>query len=134
MGTGNELRENVFFSDGSWKQGLARRRPMKLKWIEVCAFLDKNAKCDKNIDFRICQGWKARKQLNEFWCRKGLRTSTKKIIYRTIVEGIVLSEVWEMKNKESRKLQALWVDALRRSCQISRLHHIPSNVKNEKKK
>lgn len=64
----------------------------------------------------------------------GVQNTTKKGIYQTIIEGIVLynSEVWEIKERQSKRLQALEVDALKISFRISKLRHISNNVIKEK--
>lgn len=100
------------------------------------SIFNKYPNCERDIENRINQGKRAIQQLNGVWWSKGIRDSTKKRIYYTIIEGIVLynSEVWEVNKKQNRKLQALEMDALRRSCRVSRIQHIPNTVIKERMK
>ncbi|KAK4879141.1 hypothetical protein RN001_007287 [Aquatica leii] len=47
-------------------------------------------------------------------------------IYKTIVEPILMygAECWQLKEKDKRKINAVEMDYLRRSCRISRQEHI----------
>lgn len=90
--------------------------------------------CDKDIEHRIHQGRKAVQQLNGVWWSKGLKNNTKKRIYYSIVEGIVLynAEVWDVSKKQEKQLRSLEMDVMRRSSRISRLQHIPNTIIKEK--
>lgn len=96
------------------------------------SIFSKDPNCEKDITHKINQGRNAINQLNGLWWSKGIQRDTKKRIYRTIVEGITLynSETWDMNRRNERRLQAVEMDAMRRSCGVSRLEHIPNtNIK-----
>jgi hypothetical protein len=80
----------------------------------------------KDINSRIIQGRQAVQKLNSMWWSDQLNKPTKKRIYNSIVQSILTygSEAWEITRRDSDRLRAVEMDALRRSCRVSRLERI----------
>lgn len=88
--------------------------------------VSKEGTSNKDINNKINQGKRVINMLNSILWNSQLSKKTKKNIYSTIIESIVTygSEVWELTQKNRRRLLTIQMDFLRRSCRISRLHHI----------
>lgn len=81
---------------------------------------------NEDINNKIGQGRRTIKQLNSVLWSDKITKETKTTIYKSIVESIATygSEVWEVTEKNKKKLKALEMDFWRRSCGVSRLEHI----------
>lgn len=90
--------------------------------------IEKDGRDEKEIRERIGQGRRAIKRLNGIWWNKEISKRRKYNIYNTIVKSIVLygAEVWRWNEADKRRVAALEMDALRRSCRISRMERIPN--------
>lgn len=55
-------------------------------------------------------------------------------ISRSIIRSMILNnyETWDVNKKQEMKLQALELDAMKRSCTVSRLQNIPKASRKEK--
>ncbi|PSN48631.1 hypothetical protein C0J52_12701, partial [Blattella germanica] len=78
------------------------------------------------IQQRVQKGKIAIRQLHSILWNKTINKDVKRMIYKTIVESIVLygAEVWEIPKKSENKLKAMEMDFWRRSCSVSRLERI----------
>jgi hypothetical protein len=63
----------------------------------------------KELSNRIGQAKQARNKLNSILCANNIKKQTKKRIYKTIVESILLhgSEVWEITKRDKHRLEAV---------------------------
>lgn len=82
----------------------------------------------QDIRYRLQQGHKSVRVLNSLLWSNRISLKTKLTIYRAIVEPILTygSECWQLTESSRRKIDAVEMDFLRRSCRISRLEHIPN--------
>lgn len=82
----------------------------------------------QDIRHRTHQGQKSVRVLNPLLWSNRISLKTKLTIYRAIVEPILTygSECWQLTEAARRKIDAVEMDFLRRSCRISRLEHIPN--------
>lgn len=103
------------------------------KNIKVCseytylgAVMSMEGNWRRDINNRIIQGKQAIQKLNSIWWSEQIKKPTKKRIYKSIVQSIVTygSETWEITQRNKERLLAVEMDALRRSCRVSRLQHI----------
>lgn len=89
-----------------------------------------DGKDEKEIRQRIGQGRRGIKRLNGIWWSKEITKKRKYNIYNTVIKSIVLygAEAWRWTEADKRRLEALEMDALRRSCRISRLDRVPNTT------
>lgn len=103
---------------------------ISIKGVQKCKYLgvtfNKNGNSKDEIQERITKGRKAIRAMNSILWEKDIRKTTKKHIYKSVVQGIILygAEVWDMNSINKRKLLATEMDYLRRSCRRSRLERI----------
>lgn len=88
--------------------------------------IQKDGKDEEEIRQRIGQGRRGIKRLNGIWWSKEITKKRKYNIYNTVIKSIVLygAEGWRWTEDDKRRLEALEMDALRRSCRISRLDRV----------
>lgn len=88
--------------------------------------IDSHGRCEKEIQSRITKGKKIIGALNPILWSKNITHKTKKLIYSSILESVILygSEVWQINQQQERKLLATEMDFWRRSARVSRLDHI----------
>lgn len=101
-----------------------------IKGVDQCKYLgvvlNKQANSNDEIRERITKGRKAIGALNSLLWEKEIRRETKKRIYKSIVESVMIygAEVWDVSKKNKQKLLATEMDFLRRSCRKSRLERV----------
>ena len=85
--------------------------------------------CKQN-SCRRKQGRKAVKRLNSIWWSEEITRNRKYRIYNTIVKSILTygCEAWRMTKREEKGVVAVEMDALRRSCGVSRKDRIKNDV------
>lgn len=74
----------------------------------------------------MVQARQAIQKLNSLLWSRSVGRTTKKIIYETIVQSILLygAETWEITQRDREELLAVEMDFLRRRCRVSRLEHV----------
>jgi hypothetical protein len=101
----------------------------KDKEIEFCqeyknlrVIVDTSRTDDKVIRSRVIQARKCTARLNGILWDKGLRKERKLNIYNALIKSSLLygSETWRLTESNKRRVEATQMDALRRSCRISR--------------
>lgn len=101
-----------------------------IQGVEKCKYLgiilNKNGSSSDEIKERITKGRKIIGALNSLIWEKDIRRETKKRIYKSIVESVMVygAEVWDVSETNRRKLLATEMDYLRRSCRRSRLEMV----------
>lgn len=81
---------------------------------------------EKDILNKVAQGTRTIQLLNPILWSKKITKTTKKMLYKTIVQNISTygSEIWTINKKCERRLKSLEMNYWRRSCGISRLDRI----------
>ncbi|XP_054257537.1 uncharacterized protein LOC128982603 [Macrosteles quadrilineatus] len=115
---GSDIVENLPLEDGEVK-GVRRA-----KYLGV--IFDKSGSSGVEVEERIQKGRKVTRAFNSVWWDRGVSKKTKKRIYKSMVQSVVLygSEVWELKQRNTGKLLATEMDVLRRSCRKRRLDRV----------
>jgi hypothetical protein len=101
--------------------------------IEVCddykylgVTISDEGSSKKELSNRTGQAKQAISKLNSILWANNIKKQTKKRIYKTVVESILLhgSEAWEITKRDKQRLEAVEMDFTRRSCRVSRLQRI----------
>lgn len=84
--------------------------------------LNREGKDSMEIRGKITQGRRAIRKLNSIWWSPTISKKRKWQIYQTVVKSIVLygAEAWSPTEEDKRRIVAMEMDALRRSCRVSR--------------
>ena len=87
---------------------------------------DKSGSSGVEVEERIQKGRKVTRAFNSVWWDRGVSKKTKKRIYKSMVQSVVVygSEVWDLKQRNTGKLLATEMDVLRRSCRKTRLDRV----------
>ncbi|XP_044766695.1 uncharacterized protein LOC123322749 [Coccinella septempunctata] len=105
-----------------------------IKGVEKCkylgAILNKQGNSKDEIQERINKGRTVTRTLNSLLWDKNITKSTKKHIYRSMVQSVALygAEVWDVSQINRRKIMATEMDFLRRSCRRSRLERVRNEI------
>lgn len=96
----------------------------KYKYLGV--ELTNDGKDTEEIKQRVSQGRRTIKRLNGIWWHEEISRGRKKKIYDAIIKSILLygAETWRLMEADKRKMTAVEMDALRRSCRVSRRDRI----------
>lgn len=96
--------------------------------------IDKDGRDEREIRERIGQGRRAIKRLNSIWWSREISKQKKYNIYDTVVKSIVTygSETWRCNEADRKRLNAVEMDALRRSCRISRMDRVSNETIRER--
>ena len=123
---GNEAIENLQL-DGKHIVGVSQ-----CKYLG--AIFNKNGNSNEEITQRIIKGRNMIRALNSILCDKNMKKETKKRMYESLVKPTITygSEVWDVSQKNKKKLLSTEMDFLRRSCRVSRFEHIRNNVIRER--
>jgi hypothetical protein len=80
----------------------------------------------KELSNRIGQAKQEINKLNSILWANNIKKQTRKRIYKTVVESLLLygSEVWEITKRDKQRLEAVEMNFMRRSCRVSRLQRI----------
>ena len=77
--------------------------------------------CDTDVSRRIGLAAGIVRSLHKVWEAKDITKSTKVLLYRTLVQSVILynSETWTMKEEQKRKLRVFEVTVLRKICEVT---------------
>jgi len=77
--------------------------------------------CDKDVSRRIGLAAVTVRSVHKVWEAKDITKSTKVLLYRTLVQSIILynSETWTMKEEQNRKLRVFEMTVLRKICGVA---------------
>jgi len=78
--------------------------------------------CDKDIEQRIGLATGIVRRLGKVWVAKDIRSETKMMLYKTLIQSVVLynAETWTLKQQQKRKLRVFEMAVLRRICGVTR--------------
>ena len=81
--------------------------------------ITQNASCDKDVDRRIGLAAGIVRSLHQIWKEEDISKPTKVLLYKTLVQSIILynSETWTVKEHHKRKLRS---SVLRKICGITK--------------
>jgi len=97
-----------------------------LKQTEHFMYLDgtvsADQSCDKDTERRIEVASGIVRRLGKVWAAKDIRTETKMMLYKTLIQSVVLynAETWTLKQQQMRKLRVFEMAVLRRICGVTR--------------
>ena len=85
-------------------------------FVYLGGVLSHDLSCDKDVSRRIGLAAGIVRSLHKVWEAKDITKSTKVLLYRTLVQSIILynSETWTMKEEQKRKLRVFEMTVLRR--------------------
>ena len=77
----------------------------------------------ENVRHRVTQARKIIRALNRVWWSKTITRKWKKMIYNSMVKGVLTygAETWSLYEDDRRRINTTEMDALRRSARISKL-------------
>jgi len=78
--------------------------------------------CDKDVEQRIGLASGIVRKLRTVWAAKDISTDTKVMLYKTLIQSVVLydAETWTLKQEQKRKLRVFEMAVLRRICGVTR--------------
>lgn len=124
------ITKTKYMNIGGIQQNLELEGNLQIEIVDEYKYLGFKIKNDGRFDAEINQrntyGRQTISRINSILWDKTITNRKKSYIYNTIVKSIVTygSEVWQINEKNKRKLLATEMDFWRRSARISRLEHI----------
>jgi len=78
--------------------------------------------CDKDIKQQIGLASAIVRRLGKVWAAKDISTETKVMLYKTLIQSVVLynAETWTLKQEQKRKLGVFEMAVLRKICGVTR--------------
>jgi len=84
--------------------------------------ITQDASCEKDVDRRIGLAAGIIRSLHQIWKAENISKPTKVLVYKPLVQSIILynSETWTLKEHHKRTLRVFKMSVLRKICRITK--------------